>query len=75
MADNYEEWMKSQAGRFSVSFYVIHNHYNDPNYPYTASAALIAASSSNPPVVMLQKPTGFPFLYPTLTNAQPSTPV
>jgi hypothetical protein len=69
--DNYEQWMASQAGRFSTNFYTIHNHYNDPNYPYTCSADMIAAANSNPPVVMMKKTAGFP----TLTNARPSTAV
>jgi len=69
---SYEQWMQSQAWRFtSYDQYAIHNHYNDPNYPYTCSANMIAAANSNPAVVMMKKPTGFPTLYPTptVTNA------
>jgi len=65
--DNYLQYMQSQAWRFQVSFYTIHDHLRDPDYPYTVSAAYIGSANSNPPVVMIQKTAGYPTL--TLGNA------
>ena len=50
-----DAYLAKQAGRFAVSFYVIHDHFRDPNAPYFASANMISSGMATPPVIPMMK--------------------